>query len=299
MTMIPKDFRGRAARLVDIDLPRVGHMLGVGEDEVHAVLDVEARGSGFDAKGRPTMLFEPHLFWREMGGSGAKRSRAAALGLAYEKWGAKPYPSDSYPRLLLAMQIDETAALRSASWGLGQLLGSNHVAAGYATPQAMVAAFCDSEAAQLEGMAGFIRKGGLDRHLRAHAWAAFARLYNGPGYAKNQYDVRLARAYARWRGISDTPWSPRDAAVETVQNDPVAPHVVSPPVAAAPEGAGGSSGGEGASGAGDAPATQEKAMGAPPPVQSPPAVAASATVTDAPSPGLWSRFLAALAKRIA
>lgn len=109
--MIPKDFRGRAARLADVDLPRVGHMLGVGEDEIHAVLDVEARGSGFDQRGRPTMLFEPHLFWRELGGSVGKRTRAAAAGLAYEKWGTNPYPADSYPRLTLAMAVDETAAL--------------------------------------------------------------------------------------------------------------------------------------------------------------------------------------------
>lgn len=300
--MIPKDFKGRAARLRDADLPRVGAMLGVGEDEIHAVLEVEARGCGFDRQGRPTMLFEPHLLFRELGGKDAKRAHAVQVGVAYERWGQKPYPADSYPRLLLAMQIDETAALRSASWGLGQLLGSNHVAAGYGSPQAMVAAFCDSEAAQLEGMAAFIKAGGLAKHLQAHAWVSFARLYNGPGYEKNQYDVRLARAYARWRGIKDTPWSPLDAAVETVQHDPTAPHVVSPPVAAAPEGAGGSSGGAGASGAWDAPAAQEAPIAAPsagPPIQSPPAPAPSPAIADAPAPGFWSRFLAALTKRLA
>lgn len=306
--MIPKEFRGRAARLVDVDLPRVGHMLGVGEDEIHAVLDVEARGSGFDSRGRPTMLFEPHLFWRELGGSVAKRTRAAALGLAYEKWGTKPYPADSYPRLVQAMAIDETAAIRSASWGLGQLLGSNHRAAGYATPQLMVAAFCDSEAAQLEGMAMFIKAGGLDKHLRAHAWAAFARLYNGPGYAKNKYDTRLAAAYAKWSRINDTPWSPTDAAVETVTNDPITPHVVAPPVEAPIIAGGGSSGGAGASGAWDSPAPPISAPVEPVPAPSAPSLAKPAS--QAPSPaasvsreaqelGFVGRFLAALAKRLA
>jgi hypothetical protein len=29
-------------------------------------------------------------------------------------------------------------------------------------------------------------------------WAAFAKGYNGPGYAKNAYDVKLAQAYAKF-----------------------------------------------------------------------------------------------------
>jgi len=48
-------FKGAARRLDDIDLPRIGHLIGVGEDELHAVIDVEARGSGFDSLGRIAM----------------------------------------------------------------------------------------------------------------------------------------------------------------------------------------------------------------------------------------------------
>mgnify|MGYP003466623856 FL=1 len=58
------NFKGKAAKLADIDLPRVGAMIGVGEDEIHAVLDVESAGSGFDKQVRPRMLVEPHVFWR-------------------------------------------------------------------------------------------------------------------------------------------------------------------------------------------------------------------------------------------
>ena len=56
------NFRGKAKRLDDIDLPRIGARIGVGEDEMHAILDVEAAGSGFDAQDRIKMLFEPHVF---------------------------------------------------------------------------------------------------------------------------------------------------------------------------------------------------------------------------------------------
>lgn len=64
-------FKGRAKRLDDIDLPRIGHRIGVGEDELHAFMDVETSGGGFDPQGRPKILFEPHVFYRNL--TGAKR----------------------------------------------------------------------------------------------------------------------------------------------------------------------------------------------------------------------------------
>jgi len=227
--MIPDKFKGRARRLDDVDLPRLGARIGVGEDEIHAVLDVESRGSGFDAQGRPLILFEPHRFYALLGSSRA-RDEAIVRGLAYPVWGARPYPKDSYPRLIEAMSIDETAALKSASWGLGQIMGENHKAAGYATVQRMVAAFCDDEEAHLAAMVAFIKESRLDDELRRHDWHGFARGYNGPLYAKHDYAGRLARAYAKWRGVKDTPWSPADAIKETQIHDPAPDVVADPPV---------------------------------------------------------------------
>jgi hypothetical protein len=124
-------------------------------------------------------------------------------GLAYPRWGAKPYPADSYPCLAMAIKIDANAALRSASFGLGQIMGFNHKAAGYASPGDMVAAFCDDEAAGLEAMIRFIESEGLDDELRRHDWSAFARGYNGAGYAKHGYHTRLAAAFKRWQAVPD------------------------------------------------------------------------------------------------
>lgn len=201
--MFPAGFMGRAARLTDIDVARTGQLIGAGEDEIRAVIEVETSGGGFDRHGRPKMLFEPHIFWRELA-DGAGRDRAIAEGLAYRQWGDKPYPADNYPRLKRAMMIDATAALRSASWGLGQIMGFNHRAAGFATVTEMVVAFCDSEAAGLTAMIRFIASEGLDDELRDHDWAAFARGYNGAGYRKHGYHTRLAAAFARWQAIPDT-----------------------------------------------------------------------------------------------
>ncbi|TIP06659.1 MAG: N-acetylmuramidase family protein [Mesorhizobium sp.] len=201
-----RSFAGAALRLGDIDIPRIGSEIGVGEDELHAFMDVEAAGSGFDHMNRPKMLFEPHVFYGMLG-KGAKRDAAVAQGLAYPKWGERPYPSDSYPRLIKAMAIDETAALKSASWGLTQILGRYHADIGYATPQEMVEEFANHEAEHLEATVKLLKVWKVDDDLRAHRWAIVAQTWNGPGYRKNRYDTKLEAAFAKWQKIKDTPWS--------------------------------------------------------------------------------------------
>ena len=67
---------------------------------------------------------------------------------------------------------------------------------GYASVQEFVNAMYHSEGAQLDAFVRFIKAdAGLHRALRSKDWADFARRYNGPAYAKNQYDVKLAEAY--------------------------------------------------------------------------------------------------------
>src|SRR4029450_4742885 len=94
--------------------------------------------------------------------------------------------------------LGRPAAPRSASWGLGQVMGENFKAAGFLDVEPMVAAFVESENAQLEGMARFIAAIGADKHLRAHNGPAFAAAYNGPAYAQNSYDERLRAAHQKY-----------------------------------------------------------------------------------------------------
>lgn len=200
------NFKG-SIKLADIDLPRIGAEIGVGEDEIHAFLEVETSGGGWDAQGRLKMLFEPHIFYRHL--TGAARQLAVKQGLAYPTQGTKPYPRDSYPRLMLALKIAGEAALESASWGIGQVMGFNHAAAGYRDVFQMVSNFVEfGEPAQLRAAIQFIKHEHLDDELRARNWPAFARGYNGANYAKNKYDVKLAAAYKKWASIKDTPYDP-------------------------------------------------------------------------------------------
>ncbi len=196
-------FNGRAKRLDAWDFGAIARSIGVGEDEVRAVVEVETRGGGFDNLGRPKMLFEPHVFYREV--PVILRARALERGLAYSRWGTKPYPADSYPHLQQAILLDREAALRSASWGAGQIMGFNCRAAGYSSASMMVSAFLDDEEAHLQAMVEFIASEHLDDDLRRHDWSGFARGYNGAGYAKNGYHTKLAAAFSKWSKIKDTP----------------------------------------------------------------------------------------------
>lgn len=271
-------FAGRAKRLEDIDLPRIAHEIGVGEDEIHAVMEVEAAGSGFDSKGRVKALYEPHIAWRQS--KGEVRELLAKEGLAYPSW-KRDYPSDSYPRILKAYEIAGDVALMSTSWGLGQIMGFNHAAAGYKSARAMVESFADDEDNHLEAMIRFIVTNELDDEIRRHDWAGFARGYNGAGYKANKYDTKLAAAFAKWRKIKDTPWSPgqgEDAPAAPVP-PPAPPRVVMPPPAPVP------AGGE------IYPVDTIPAPAKPTPVRN------DGQFTAPKSEGFWSRFFSAFRKR--
>lgn len=216
-------FKGAAKRLEDIDLPRIAETIGVGEDELHAFMDVEAAGSGFDSKGRPKALYEPHVAYRNS--KGETRKRLVAAGLAYPKWGEKPYPKDSYPRILKALAIDETVALLATSWGATQVLGENYKLAGYSSPQAMVLAFMSDEENHIAAAVAFIESAGIADDMRVLAALTrpttpadcipIVRVYNGTGYAKNGYHVKFAAAHNKWRKIKDTPYERSTPAAAT------------------------------------------------------------------------------------
>jgi hypothetical protein len=191
------EFSGQALKWTDAGRRAAAEVIGCEVAVLQAVIEVEAGGTGFDRSGRPTALFEPHVFFRVL--SGEKRRRAVAAKLAYSRWGTRPYPLNSYPRILAACAIDEERALQATSWGLPQILGINHQAAGFSSAADMVIAFCKGEDEQLRAMAQFIVTMKLDGPLRRRDWTKFAKSYNGPSYKRNGYDVKLARTYSQIR----------------------------------------------------------------------------------------------------
>jgi hypothetical protein len=186
-------FVGRSRALSKTGFATVGESLAVKAQEIWAVLAVETSGCGFLADRRPQILFERHYFHRLTGGRFDDGDISDPTAGGYGASGAH-----QYDRLARAIAKDRTAALRSTSWGLGQIMGDNFAAAGFADVETMVAAMVDSEDAQLLGVGAFLQSSGLDAPLHAHDWASFARGYNGPDFAKNHYDVSLRGEFQKY-----------------------------------------------------------------------------------------------------
>jgi len=77
--------------------------------------------------------------------------------------------------------------------------------AGFADVEDLVAAMYKSEDDQLRAMVGFIKAEKLHTVLQKKDWTAFARRYNGPQFAKNNYDTKLKATFTRFvtDGIPD------------------------------------------------------------------------------------------------
>ena len=167
------------------------------------VIEVETsgvtQGFGFRDDRRPHILFERHKFRQFTNG----QFDAAAPDISGPP-GSYGSAVSQYSRLERAINLSKAEnlgaepALKSASWGIGQVMGFNHTAAGYASAAAMATAMLDSEDAQLMAMANFLEDAGLANHLRARDWRKFAIGYNGPAQWKNKYEVKLAEHFLRF-----------------------------------------------------------------------------------------------------
>lgn len=188
-------------KLSKADIVAAAKELAVEPAALKAVIDIEAAGDGFDNKGRPTILFEPHVFWDQLGKINYFTKRAeyqkAYAGLLSPTWDKSLYRigGTSHDKLNIAAELNWDAAHKSASWGLGQIMGFNAEKIGYATLKEFIDDMYESEAKQLKAMGLFLKANNLIVKLQRHDWAGFARGYNGKEYAKNKYDVKLAAAY--------------------------------------------------------------------------------------------------------
>jgi hypothetical protein len=187
------EFTGNSYAMTSEGLAAVASELGVKAPEIWAVFTVETSGCGFLPDRRPPILYERHIFSRLTGGRFDDGDISAPNRGGYGAGGAA-----QYDRIARALLLDRNAALQSASWGLGQIMGMNHRAAGFANIEPMTTAMCDSEDAQLQAFAEFLKASKLDGALRIHDWTSLARGYNGPSYAENQYDVRLRGEFQKY-----------------------------------------------------------------------------------------------------
>ena len=173
---------------------------------VKTVMIVEATGEGYLRDGRPKILFEAHHFHARTGGV----FTATHPTVSQPDWEhAKRYyvgNEGEYDRLRLARSLNENAALESASWGAGQVMGFNWRSLNFPSVQDFVAAM-QTKAGQMDAMMRYCKVNNLLGHMRRfpdpQACRDFARGYNGTG-AVDVYGPKLEEAYAVATGAART-----------------------------------------------------------------------------------------------
>ena len=171
-TLTEQDYKD-AAIMLQCDVPAV-----------KAVAQVESQGDGFLSDGSPKILFEGHVFWRELKKKGITPQLRVHgnENILYKDWTRKYYKGGigEYDRLKKACEINEEAALRSASWGAFQIMGNHAEELGFSDVFDFVYSIRSGARANLMAFVNYVRHFKLDGHLRNHVWDKFARGYNGP-----------------------------------------------------------------------------------------------------------------------
>lgn len=182
---------------------------------LHALADAESgQWGGFDDRGRPTILVEPHIFSR-LTAHAFDRTHPWISYPTWTPWRKNAPPPAQFPQhpyeydmddrwgLVLAMaELHYEAACGSMSAGrFQQITGSPRPdmgwkALGFANAEALLVKLARSERDQLEVLQIFLRANGLIPAFRARDWEKIARGYNGPGQVP-VYSKRMAEAFKR------------------------------------------------------------------------------------------------------
>jgi hypothetical protein len=159
------EFQGAGAPATRDGILAILDTLNVKLPQLLAVVTVETSGCGCLADRRPVILFERHIFSKQTEG----KFDAEHPDISNRIPGGYSHGAAEYDRLAKAAQLDRTAAMKSASWGLGQVMGFNFDKAGYGSVETMVTKSMESEDEQLRAMANFLkatrpssRRAGLD-----------------------------------------------------------------------------------------------------------------------------------------
>lgn len=188
--------------LTDLDYQRAANTLELTLPHIKAFAEVESNGDGFLPTGEVKILFERHVFYKQLV---ANRGKAFADTVAKtdpdicnKTPGAYGKYSEQHPKLQRAVAIDRQSGLESCSWGAFQVMGYHWKTVGLANVQEFVN-LNYSDSGQLQVLVLFLKSTpSIVTALKNKAWTTAARLYNGP--AQKGYDTKLANAYAKFGG---------------------------------------------------------------------------------------------------
>lgn len=175
---------------------------------IKAVNEIESNGKGFLLDGKPRILFEGHIFWRELKKRGFDPQQflnSNTQDILYESWTKKYYKGGEgeHIRLQKAISLNSSqefkdAANSAASWGSFQIMGFNALSLGYDSIDDFVARMYLNEGEHLKAFGKFLEVNNLIPLLHSKNWSEFALRYNGQGYKANRYDEKLYNAYIKY-----------------------------------------------------------------------------------------------------
>ncbi len=178
--------------LTEQDFENAAKSLDVSIAAIKAIAEVESNGNGFLKDGSPKILFERHYFQRYTYG----KFNETHPNISNKKPGG--YTKNEWERLNIAISLNSSAALKSASWGQFQIMGANYKYCGFENVEDFVIAQKTSASMQLNCFVNFIKSNSqLHNALKHHDWEKVAKLYNGTLYAKNEYDIKLKKSFIK------------------------------------------------------------------------------------------------------
>ena len=185
----------RFTKLTEEDYQQAAAELGLDVATIKAVVKIEAGAKleGFWAPGVPVANYSQSLYNKY-----AKKGSGRKVTDGKVPEGLKGYALKEWTSLVNARKKNADAADMGTYWGMFQIGGANYKLCGCASVEEMVEKMCESEHAQLELFAKFIKNAGMLESLKKKDWAAFARKYNGPSYAKRGYHTRMAKEYEKY-----------------------------------------------------------------------------------------------------
>lgn len=187
----------RYESLTDEDFRLVAHELGIEVAAMKAVVSIEAGAAmkGFWAPGVPIVNYDPTMYAKYASKAPVKTGDKNAKVPS----GLSGYALKEWTQLTNARKRNAQGADMATFWGMFQIGGFNYKLCECQSVDEFVEKMSYSELEQLELFAKFITNVGYLKYLKNKDWAAFARRYNGPNYAKRGYHTRMAKAYQKFK----------------------------------------------------------------------------------------------------
>jgi peptidoglycan/xylan/chitin deacetylase (PgdA/CDA1 family) len=190
--------------------------IGVSPASIAAVIYVETAGQAFGEDGRMTIKFEPCVFY-EMWGSNQTEEFSQYFECNRPNDRFRESATENFTELhgdhfrewtafSLARTLNEDAAMRSISMGLGQIMGFNYHAIGYSSANEMFNALSNSTKSQLDALFLALSykdatgKSCLDP-LKTEDYVLFANCYNGEG-RDQEYGSRISQAAESYKLVT-------------------------------------------------------------------------------------------------